>query len=157
MKRRVKHNAKLASSILKLAMETLINNALNKMSGGGGGGGLPRVLFVWSGGQVPSLLEATVGRFRERAAKVNVENLKRLHMSYGEERDQHDDDDYSSSFDFIFLNLLTYKQQENKVVDQSINQLCLKLLKPNGLLCSFHHHTQQQQQQQVPSNATFLV
>jgi hypothetical protein len=99
--------------------DTLINNILNRIQPNS------RVLFVWTGNQVPEKFENVIERIRERVAnseqKVSVENSERLTMS------SHP----VSSFDMILSNLLTSDQANHS---PSVLSIYIKVLKPTGSL-----------------------
>lgn len=96
----------------------LINEILNRLEAN------KRVLFVWSGKQVPAEFQSTIEKLQEKLQeKVQVEHSERLRLSNHEK----------SSFDAIVSNPLTIGvEDESKFLADY-----LRLLKPKGLLISF--------------------
>jgi hypothetical protein len=99
--------------------ELIINNILNRIQPNN------KILFVWSGNQVPDKFESVIESIRQKVAnndvKINVENSERLSSST-----------YSqSTFDLILSNLLTPDQANHN--STTLNNY-IKLLKPKGNL-----------------------
>lgn len=85
-----------------------------------------RVLFIWSGKQVPTDLQPSIERIQAKTGvdtKVNVEHADRLGMS----------NHAKSSFDVILANVLTF----DSAFDSSQLVNYLNLLKPKGRLVVF--------------------
>ena len=101
--------------------DTLLNNALNKIQSN------TKLLFVWSGDQVPDRFQTIIERFQERVGnenKIHVENVQRLSMAaYAD-----------STFDCIVANVLTH---ETATYESKLVECFLKLLKPKGQLIAF--------------------
>ena len=99
--------------------ELIVNNILNKIQPNN------KVLFVWSGNQVPERFETVIESIREKVAnndvKTNVENSERLSSTTYPQ----------STFDLILSNLLTPDNADHnsKMLNNYIN-----LLKPKGIL-----------------------
>jgi hypothetical protein len=101
--------------------DVLLNNVLNKIETNN------RLLFVWSGKNVPENFQSIIERFQSKIGpdvKLNVEHLERLNLSNYE----------PSTFDCIVSNLLSVDGAEN---DSDTLAKYLKLLKPKGFLIAF--------------------
>jgi hypothetical protein len=103
--------------------ESIIKSALDRLEPN------QRVMFVWSGKQIPADFQSVIERLQEKVGKetkISVEHSDRLAIG------NHD----KSTFDSILSNLLTIEQANHDAA--TISQY-LKLLKPKGQLLVFEN------------------
>ncbi len=81
-----------------------------------------KILFVWTGQQVPEGFQESLADLRNKSSYLNVEHIERLqNASYS-----------SSTFDWILSNLIRSESSIDATSQHSYNYL--KLLKPKGVL-----------------------